>query len=1152
VANGPLRHVRIAADSFSSYGIGPRPIIDSGTQQGFTTYNGAGTPVNNIAIVGLDFYAGARDPTSPEFTGGSVSTAGMAILSNSSNILIEDCVVRDYTGDIVIGSQRFSPTNVSLRRNIVVDAYSNSSTIFSEGLFTYGVNGLFLEGNLFDHNGWNSLVAGATPSVFNRNIYIQYTNSPVTFIGNISAESSAEGAQFRSGGTILDNLFVRDSTGFDLGHNQNDPAITTANVHQNVILESQDIQTVPTLTPRGNGINIFSARGPGIQVTGNIIAHEASAYPAGHGIQLDSATSGINVSNNIIYQWDHPIIDYGTGNITSPNAINLSGYPDPNRTVETYDASLGRAGTLADFLAAARSQDKSNWSTLYTAQAVDSYIQAGFGATQGPPSVLSVSVTPAAGDWDAGNTLTLVVDFSEAVTVAGGSPTLSLNDGGTATYAYTSGTALIFRTTVMAGQNANALSATAINLNGATILDAGGSAADLSLAGLLQSGPQVDTLAPQVSSVSASSGVYGVGATIPLTVNFSEAVTVTGTPTLALSNGGTANYAGGSGTSALTFNYTVAAGQSTPTLALKAVNGTIADLAGNALGPANLVASFAGVIIGTSTIDTSAPTVTIALANDTGSSATDLITANGTLTGSVVDPDGIGSSSVVTLTEGATVLGTAPINSSGQWTFAPVGLADGQHTIVAAATDAAGNIGSASLTFTLDQDINDHPTVTLGGLTAGNAVEGIAVTATVQADDLPASGIAYQWSVSHDGGTTWTPVGSATSSSYTPAEAAEGGLLQVQASFTDPAGNRVAGAATVPNIVDVPATLSVSTSGLAQEGQTLTAVAIANDSDAAITFQWQALIGTIWTAISGATSSTYVVAEADEGRQLRVLATSTDPNAGTATATSAATAVVTDPPPSLSVSLSGVNQEGRTLTATASVTSDGDGGTTTYQWQKLVGGTWTGIAGATAATYLIMEADEGQQLRASVTFTDDTGQSVSATSVARPAVTDAPPVLSLASSALTLPAGGSVPMGVSVSASDADDAIMVQISGLTTYESVTDNLDSKIFAGGLGGIIVTAAEVNSGLTLRSSYSGTLQPVNTLTLIAGDATPGESVASASRSITVTDPPASSTTPSVALLTQSMAAIAASSSGAFEPGIAPPGPSSWAKLALPLGA
>ena len=93
----------------------------------------------------------------------------------------------------------------------------------------------------------------------------------------------------------------------------------------------------------------------------------------------------------------------------------------------------------------------------------------------------------------------------------------------------------------------------------------------------------------QVSSTQAT-GTYVAGTAIPITVTFSEPVTVTGTPQLALNagSGAVANYSSGSGTATLTFTYTVAAGQirsdldyaSTAALALN--GGTIQDAAGNA------------------------------------------------------------------------------------------------------------------------------------------------------------------------------------------------------------------------------------------------------------------------------------------------------------------------------------------------------------------------------------------------------------------------------------------------------------------------------------------------------------------------------------------------------------------------------------------
>ena len=100
--------------------------------------------------------------------------------------------------------------------------------------------------------------------------------------------------------------------------------------------------------------------------------------------------------------------------------------------------------------------------------------------------------------------------------MAGGTPTLTLNDGGTATYTGGSGTsALTFSYTVAAGQNTAALTVTAVNLNSATITDGAGNAANLSLTGLTQTGPQIDTTTPVISSMaeSPSSGDLDAGKT---------------------------------------------------------------------------------------------------------------------------------------------------------------------------------------------------------------------------------------------------------------------------------------------------------------------------------------------------------------------------------------------------------------------------------------------------------------------------------------------------------------------------------------------------------------------------------------------------------------------------------------------------------------
>ncbi|WP_157422161.1 DUF4347 domain-containing protein, partial [Acidovorax sp. Root219] len=222
------------------------------------------------------------------------------------------------------------------------------------------------------------------------------------------------------------------------------------------------------------------------------------------------------------------------------------------------------------------------------------------------PAVGSVNSSAANVTYKAGDTVSLQVNFSETVTVTG-TPQLTLETGTTdraVNYTSGSGTSeLTFTYTVQAGDTAadlDYLGITALALNGGTIKDTAGNASTLTLAapGAANSlgnnkAIVIDTTAPTVASVnsSAANGTYKVGNTVSLQVNFSEAVTVTGTPQLTLEIGTTdraVNYTSGSGTSALTFTYTVQAGDTTADLdylgitALALNGGTIKDAAGNA------------------------------------------------------------------------------------------------------------------------------------------------------------------------------------------------------------------------------------------------------------------------------------------------------------------------------------------------------------------------------------------------------------------------------------------------------------------------------------------------------------------------------------------------------------------------------------------
>ena len=205
------------------------------------------------------------------------------------------------------------------------------------------------------------------------------------------------------------------------------------------------------------------------------------------------------------------------------------------------------------------------------------------------PTISSVVANPATANLDAGNTVALTVNFSENVMVAG-TPFLTLNDGGTAAYAGGGGTsALTFNYLVAAGDNTSDLRVTGLTLNGATITD--GALNNAVLTGAVKNPTgvlKIDTTAPTVTKVlsSVASGRVNTGGTVRITIDTSEAVSVNGSPTLLLNDGGTASYdAAHSTTTALAFNYTVAAGQVTTDLVVSGIQlpstTSIEDLAGN-------------------------------------------------------------------------------------------------------------------------------------------------------------------------------------------------------------------------------------------------------------------------------------------------------------------------------------------------------------------------------------------------------------------------------------------------------------------------------------------------------------------------------------------------------------------------------------------
>jgi hypothetical protein len=330
----------------------------------------------------------------------------------------------------------------------------------------------------------------------------------------------------------------------------------------------------------------FSGGGYAYLAAGPSVTSVTATPSSGLEIPGDSVTFTVDMSEVVTVSGGTPTLTLNDGGVATYTAGSGSSTLTFSYTVATTDSDVSALAISAANLNGATITDASgneaNLSgvvTTFSNIAID------------PPSITGLTESPASGDLGVGKTVTLTLNLSDVVTVSGGTPTLTLNDGGVATYSGGSGTnALTFTYTVAASNtDVAALTASSVNLNGATIANGAGAAASLSLSGVSQSGPQIDTTTPTLTGVvdSPASGDLGVGKTVTLTLDLSEAVTVSGgTPTLTLNDGGVATYSGGSGTNALTFTYTVAA-SNTDVAALTAssvnLNGaTIANGAGTA------------------------------------------------------------------------------------------------------------------------------------------------------------------------------------------------------------------------------------------------------------------------------------------------------------------------------------------------------------------------------------------------------------------------------------------------------------------------------------------------------------------------------------------------------------------------------------------
>jgi len=391
-----------------------------------------------------------------------------------------------------------------------------------------------------------------------------------------------------------------------------------------------------------------------------------------------------------------------------------------------------------------------------------------------PPAVTSITrVGPATSN---ASTATYTVSFDSTVSgVDAGDFVLSTTGTAAGTAASVSGSGSTYTVTVN-GISGNGNLRLDLKNSGTGIVDGGGNGASGFTGGDVIS---FDHRAPIVNSVAVpAAATYRTGQNLDFTVNFDEAVIVDtsgGTPSLALNldTGGTvqATYVGGSGSTALTFRYTVVAGNADNNgvgvnTAISLNGASIRDAVGNnasnllaGIGPTTgvLVSALAPEVtsierVGAALTNADSVVYTVNFSDDvTGVDAGDFVLSGSGVTGSIASVSGSGSSYTVTVDgiSGDGILrldlaagGTGIAGSSGEPIAA--GYTNGQAYTI---DRTAPQLASSVLVNDGSLRVGDIATVRFAFT---EAVTGFTL-ADVTADNATLSNLS-----SSDGGLTWT------------------------------------------------------------------------------------------------------------------------------------------------------------------------------------------------------------------------------------------------------------------------------------------------------------------------------------------------------------------------------------------------------------
>ena len=282
-----------------------------------------------VALVGIYFYANARNPQSRDFVGfdsvGTPSGIGSYTADEVTpiqSILVEDCVFNFYRGSSIQSKHKASPTrDFVIRRSQFVNSYSASS--HSQGMFTKN-SFILLEENLFDHNGWykqqndGGSKAEGQATFFNHNTYFSDPKSTI-FRRNIISRASSIGSKFTSNppgeqdeimvkNVLIDNnLYIEGEIGISAGGNwdrETGYRWQDMYVVNNVFLSIGRGRPTGRTLARGIDANDWN-RG---RISGNYFVHFGSSVIENvYAINVKEHSQDVDIHDNVFYDIHTPM-----------------------------------------------------------------------------------------------------------------------------------------------------------------------------------------------------------------------------------------------------------------------------------------------------------------------------------------------------------------------------------------------------------------------------------------------------------------------------------------------------------------------------------------------------------------------------------------------------------------------------------------------------------------------------------------------------------------------------------------------------------------------------------------------------------------------------------------------------------------------------